>query len=84
MRYWPSMAWAKAGEREQGGGVDNVEIRGVDGGIRGSIWLHMPRSTKTLGTWARLIDGLVEVEAEAVGGDEEEDAHLLAVVVVDA
>ena len=78
------MAWAKAGARERGEGVDNVETRSFDGGTRGSIRSGMARPAKIAGARALLVDGLVEVEAEAVGGDEEEDAHFLAAVVVDA
>jgi len=78
------MVWAKAGAGERGGGVNNIAIGGFSGAARGCFSSYVACSARTSGTWALLVDGLVEVEAEAVGGDEEEDAHLLAAVVVDA
>ena len=84
MRSWPSMALAKARERGRAGVEDSLEGRGVDGGIPSSCCTYMAGPAISRGTWARLNDGLVEVEAEAVGGDEEADAHFCAIVVVNA
>ena len=84
MRYWPSMALVSASVGERAGDADSVAIRGVDVGIRGSTYSFTGRLVMIACTWASLVDGLVEVEAEAVGGDQEEDAHFCAVVVVHA
>ena len=84
MRSWPSMALAKARERGRAGDEDSLAGRGVDGGIPSSCRTYVAGPAISRGTWARLNDGLVEVVAEAVGGYDEEDAQLLAVVIIHA
>ena len=84
MRSWPSMALAKARERGPAGDEDSLAGRGVDGGIPSSCRTYVAGPAISRGIWVRLVDGLVEVKAEAVGGYDEEDAQLLAVVIIHA
>ena len=84
MRFWSSMALAKARERGRAGVEDNLESRGDSSEIPDSCCTYTDGPAIGRGTWVRLIDGLVEVVAEAVGGYDEEDVQLFTVVVVHA
>ena len=84
MRFWPSMALSGAKHPERTEIEHKAAGRGVDGGTPGSLPHGHCRPGHQQRGVGRLLDGLVEVEAEAVGGYDEEDAQLLAVVFIHA